>query len=168
MLGQLARYYNELPFPEDPDNSTLYHYKNAYFSYGDAIVLYSFLRHHRPQKLIEVGSGFSSAAILDVNRMFLEDSVCLTFIDPFPRRLLDILSEEDRRRHTVIRQPVQDAPLDLFRNLGEGDVLFIDSSHVVKIGSDVAFIFFNVLPVLNPGVIVHFHDVLWPFEYPKE
>ena len=67
----------------------------------------------------------------------------------------------------MIEKPVQDVPLELFRGLEANDILFIDSSHVSKIGSDVNFLFFEVLPILKPGVFVQIHDIFWPFEYPK-
>jgi hypothetical protein len=66
----------------------------------------------------------------------------------------------------LLRQPVQEVPLDLFTELGAGDILFIDSSHVAKAGSDVCWLLLHVLPRLRPGVVVHLHDVFWPFEYP--
>jgi predicted O-methyltransferase YrrM len=168
LLENLSMFYNDLPFPEAPSNSTRYYYQNQNFRYGDVIILYSFLRHYKPRKVIEVGSGFSSAAMLDTNSFFLKERVHFTFIEPYPDLLFSLLSEEDIRKHIVIQRPLQDVPLELFKNLSEGDVLFIDSSHVVKAGSDVAYIFFYILPELNPGVIIHLHDILWPFEYPKK
>ncbi|HEU4402476.1 MAG TPA: class I SAM-dependent methyltransferase [Candidatus Polarisedimenticolia bacterium] len=167
-LDRLAAYYGDLPFPDAPGGSTRYHYDNGFFSHGDAIILYSTLRHDRPRRVIEVGSGFSSALMLDVNELFLDESIRFTFIEPHPDRLLGLLTADDRRRHAILATPVQEVPLDLFRELQAGDLLFIDSSHVVKIGSDVTRIVFDILPVLRPGVLIHFHDVLWPFEYPEE
>ena len=91
----------------------------------------------------------------------------MTFIDPYPQRLLSLLSEDDSARHEVISDVVQNVSMERFTSLGAGDVLFIDSSHVVKIGSDVVHLVTAVLPRLNNGVIVHVHDVFWPFEYPE-
>jgi len=79
-----------------------------------------------------------------------------------------LLRPADRNRVTVLRQPVQEVPLSHFGELGEDDILFIDSSHVVKVGSDVAHLLGQVLPVLRPGVVIHVHDVFWPFEYPLQ
>lgn len=169
LLEKISSYYDDLPFPETPGYSTRYYYKNGLFGYGDAIILYSFLRHFRPQRVIEAGSGFSSALMLDTNRLFLEDSAHLTFIEPYQyARLFDLVGREELEKHTVIQEPLQSVPPDMFRSLCENDMLFIDSSHVAKIGSDVTYIFFNILPALNPGTIIHFHDIHWPFEYPKE
>ena len=89
----------------------------------------------------------------------------MTFIEPFPDRLRRILRSGDER-HTLLTMPVQDVPLRHFTGLETNDILFIDSSHVVKIGSDVNWLLTNVLPALNRGVIVHIHDIFWPFGYP--
>jgi predicted O-methyltransferase YrrM len=168
MLEQLALYYEELPFLEQPSTSSRYYYQNIFFCYADAIILYAMLRHLKPRKVIEVGSGFSSAVMLDTNDAFLGSATNFTFIEPYPERLYSLFNEEDQRQHKVIEKPVQEVELELFQTLDAGDILFVDSSHVVKIGSDVAHIIFEILPRLKPGVIVHFHDVFYSFEYPKE
>jgi len=168
LLDQLSHYYNEVPFSETPENSTRYFYQNVFFSYGDSIILYSLLRHYRPRQIIEVGSGYSSAVMLDVNDLFLDKSIYFTFIEPYPNRLLKFLNSKDKSKNTIIKRPLQEVSLDLFMSLNEGDILFIDSSHVVKIGSDVAYLFFNIFPRLKSGVIIHIHDIFWPFEYPRE
>jgi hypothetical protein len=90
----------------------------------------------------------------------------LTFIEPFPDRLHSLLSAHDKSRATVLIQRVQEVPLSVFDQLEAQDVIFIDSSHVAKIGSDVTFILLRILPRLKPGVFVHFHDVFYPFSYP--
>jgi len=168
LLEVMAGYAHEQPFGESPTGRRRYSYPNGFFGIGDALVLYGLFRHFRPKRVIEIGSGFSSAAMLDTSERFLGGSVEFTFIEPDPDRLLDLLRPEDRGTQTIIQQPVQDVSLDVFQVLQGGDVLFIDSSHVLKIGSDVQHLIFNVLPVLNPGVLIHFHDVHWPFEYRRE
>jgi len=168
LLERMAGYYHEQPFGEDRTSGSRYYYPNGFFGIGDAIVLYALFRHFGPKRVIEIGSGFSSAAMLDTSERFLGGSVAFTFIEPYPDRLLDLLRPEDRATQTIVRRPVQEVSLDVFRALESGDVLFIDSSHVLKIGSDVQHIIFNVLPALNPGVLIHFHDVHWPFEYRRE
>jgi hypothetical protein len=167
LLEQLSAFYAELPFPQTPDHTTRYYYENDFFSYGDAIVLYAMLRYQRPQRVIEIGSGFSSAVMLDVNDRFFDASIQFTFIDPYPARLLQLLRRNDRQTQTILPQPIQEVSLDSFHSLAAGDIVFIDSSHVVKIGSDVAHLLYHVLPALPAGVIIHFHDILWPFEYPQ-
>ena len=131
-------------------------------------MLYSMLREARPRRIIEVGSGFSSAAMLDLNDHVLGGTVEFTFIDPDMRRLRPLLREGDAGRVTLIERRVQEVPLEAFAALGAGDVLFIDSSHVSKIGSDVNRLYFDVLPALAPGVLIHIHDVAGNLEYPRE
>ena len=168
LLDELSAYHGELPFPETQSSSTRYYYQNDLFGYGDAVTLYAMLRHRKPRRVIEIGSGFSSAVMLDVNDLFLDNSVQFTFIEPDPGRLFKLFRAGDGQAHTVIEKPLQDVPMSAFRDLSAGDILFIDSSHVVKIGSDVAYILFHILPALPPGVLVHFHDIMWPFEYPED
>ena len=168
LLESFSYYYSDVPFPTQPGETTRYYYENGWFGYADAITLYSILRHYEPRSVIEIGSGFSSAVMLDVNDLFLKNKVRFTFVEPNPKRLFGLLTREDKDRHTVLQKQVQDVPLEVFRTLSANDILFIDSSHVVKLGSDVGHILFNILPELRPGVIIHFHDIFWPFEYPKE
>ncbi len=168
LLNQMAQYYDELPFQDLPNAATRYHYRNDFFSYGDAIVLYSLLRHLQPKQVIEVGSGFSSAVMLDTNARFLNSSIHFTFIEPYPDRLYSLLTPSDRSHCQIIADPVQSVDLAVFESLEAGDILFVDSSHVMKIGSDLTQIMFEVLPRLKSGVIIHFHDIYWKFEYPKE
>lgn len=155
----------EMPFKEQKDGLR-YYFANPYFGHPDAIALYAMLRHYKPQRVIEVGSGFSSALMLDTNELFLSESICFTFIEPFPERLRSLLRTGDS--HLIIEDMVQNVPWETFGALQANDILFIDSSHVGKIGSDVTYLLTDVLPRLNPGVLVHFHDVFWPFEYPEE
>jgi predicted O-methyltransferase YrrM len=155
---------SELPSKAAP--GFRYYFDNPFFSFGDGIVLSAMLRHLRPKRVVEVGSGFSSAAMLDVNERYLSGQTAFTFIDPNPERLLSLLTPADHTRATVVASKVQDVPLSTFTALEAGDILFIDSSHVAKAGSDVMHLFFHVLPRLQPGVVIHVHDILWPFEYP--
>jgi len=168
ILGEMAHYYGELAFPERPSPPERYYYQNEFFRYADAIVLFAMLRRLQPKRIIEVGSGFSSAAMLDTNGSHFGGQIHFTFIEPFPERLLSLLTEDDKRSVDLIRQPVQELDPAVFDTLEANDVLFIDSSHVVKLGSDVKYLLDVVLPLLSPGVVVHFHDVFWPFQYPFE
>ncbi len=166
LLGGFKAYYAELCFPEEKVPGERYFYKNSFYSYSDAIFLYFMLRHLNPRRIVEVGSGFSSCATLDTNDRFFGGEIRCTFIEPYPERLLSLLRPGDASRIEIVRQRLQDVSLDRFRELQAGDILFIDSTHVAKIGSDVSYIFTEVLPSLMPGVHVHFHDVFYPFEYP--
>jgi hypothetical protein len=168
LIDVFSNYYEDFPFPARPGENARYYYQNAWFGGADAVTLYSILRHYRPSRVVEIGSGFSSAVMLDVNDIFLDKKIDFTFIEPYPERLFGLFKYEDTSKYVVLQERVQDVPLEIFQALSANDVLFVDSSHVVKIGSDVAHIIFNVLPELAQGVIVHFHDIYWPFEYPKE
>ena len=168
LLNQFIRYYDELPFADEHTPECRYYYNNRWFSYSDAIFLYCFLREHQPGRIIEVGSGFSSAVMLDTVEQFFPVWPEITFIDPHPDRIMDICTHDDQVRVRVLDEKAQKVSRDVFLALESGDLLFIDSSHVVKCGSDLQFVLFEILPNLQPGVFVHFHDVKYPFDYPKE
>lgn len=168
LLEKLAEYYAAQPFPERPAEGRRYYLDNPSYGHFDGIMLYSMMRHLRPRRMVEVGSGFSSAAMLDVNQHVLGGQVRLTFIDPDLRRLHKLLQPGDRDRATLIEKRVQEVPLAVFTELEANDILFIDSSHVSKIGSDVNRLYFDVLPALQAGVHIHIHDVAGNLEYPRE
>ena len=167
LVKELAAFYADMPFPREQSPKTRYWFENWAYSYSDAIYLYSMLRKLQPRRVIEVGSGFSSAAMLDTADRFLPETE-FTFIDPDTSTLDALLRPADREHVTVIRARLQDVPLETFDALAENDILFIDSTHVSKTGSDVNRIVFEILPRLAAGVHIHFHDVFYPFEYPKE
>ena len=165
LLEELLPLYDDLPFTDAPGRHR-YHYDNDYFTYSDAIGYALMLRHLRPLRVVEVGAGHSSALALDVDELFLGGRTRLTFIEPDAERLRTLVPApelEDR----LLEQPVQDVPLDVFEALGAGDILFVDSSHVLKAGSDVQHLIDEVFPRLAPGVHIHVHDVFYPFEYPE-
>lgn len=172
--GQLARLesfaagYAEQPFPENAVPGRRFYLNNQSYGAYDAIMLYGMLRQIQPRRIIEVGSGYSSAAMLDLNEHRFGGRVELTFIDPDMARLRPLLREDDKGKVNLIERRVQEVPLDVFGRLEAGDVLFIDSSHVSKIGSDVNHLFFSVLPALPVGAWVHIHDVAGNLEYPRE
>lgn len=168
LVGNFQKYYKDIPFTEERSLLYRYYFINEFYSFTDGIILYSFIRHYKPRKIIEVGSGFSSALMLDVNKLFFGDSIGLSFVEPFPLRLKSLLSDNDNEKYTLFEKKIQDVSLDIFTELDENDILFIDSSHISKTGSDVNHIIFRVLPLLKEGVIIHFHDIFFPFEYPKE
>ena len=167
LFRTLAGFDHEFDWTREPGTSRRFHLGQTFFCEGDARVLYAMLRHCSPARVVEVGSGFSSALMLDA-RERMARSAALTFIEPYPERLNSLLRPADRASARVIERRVQDVPISEFEALEAGDFLFIDSSHVSRIGSDVNYLFFEVLPALEPGVIVHVHDVLWPFEYPRK
>lgn len=126
------------------------------------------IRHINPKKIIEVGSGYSSCVILDTNELFLDKTIYCTFIEPYPELLKSLIIECDTKNNEIIQKNLQDVEINRFSDLSAGDILFIDSTNVSKINSDVNYIFFKILPCLKSGVYFHFHDIFYPFEYPKE
>jgi len=166
LLSVLSRYYDDIPFTaKREEGDCRYYYDNDCFSYSDAISLHLMMRHFEPDRIIEVGSGFSSLVMLDTNERFFNGKIKLCFIEPDPIRLLSGL----RKRESVElhKKIVQEIDISFFsESLGAGDFLFIDSSHVSKCGSDVNYVIFEVLPALKPGVIIHFHDIFKGWEYP--
>ncbi len=167
LVTKLAKWYEELPFNEDPKDGLRYYFNNNFFAYADAVWLYSMMREFKPKRIIEVGSGFSSAVMLDTNELFFQNRIQLVFIEPDPSRLLSILRTEEKESIQIHTNLVQNIHLDVYTELEANDILFIDSSHVVKIGSDVLHILKEILPILKPGVLIHFHDIFYPFEYPR-
>jgi len=168
LIHHFRTYYGEEDLNARMTPGKRYYSENEYFTYSDAFFLYCFLRHFRPSRVVEVGSGFSSALMLDVDAALLGGQVDFRFIDPNPQRLLELLTAEDLERVTVDNRQVQNVELDVFEALGPRDFLFIDSSHVSKTGSDLNDLLFRILPCLPDGVLIHFHDVPYPFEYPKQ
>jgi predicted O-methyltransferase YrrM len=168
LLHEYSQFYKELPFPEKQQQDCRYFYENDWYSYSDAIFLYSFLRKHKPKRIIEIGSGFSSAVMLDTIERFFSNRPEITFIEPYPDRLKSLLRNQDEDQVKIIEKKIQEVPLELFSSLESGDFLFIDSSHVVKCGSDLQLLLFEILPLLPDGVFVHFHDVFYPFDYPSD
>lgn len=168
LVESFTQYYKDIPFSAGNKNKTRYQFENDYYSYTDGIVLYSMIRHLKPKRIVEIGSGFSSAVMLDTNELFFGNEIDLTFIEPYPERLNSLLTVKDKKQDLIIQSDLQNVSLDKFRELQAGDILFVDSTHVVKTGSDVNHILFEILPVLKKGVLIHFHDVFYPFEYPTE
>lgn len=167
LVRDVASMYRDLPFTEEGRPGLRYRFDNRWYSYSDAILLHLLLRYLQPRRLIEIGSGWSSAVTLDTIDCFSNDPPKVTMIDPFPDRLYAVVGNSLPAYANLIEQPLQEAELSVFDSLGRGDILFVDSTHVSKAGSDVNWLFFRVLPRLKPGVVVHLHDIFYPFEYPK-
>ena len=140
---------------------------NTFFKGFDAFVYCGFLRRFQPRQIVEVGSGFTSALALDVAEKSSSPIPVFVFIEPFLGRLRGLINPVTWPIFPSTSDRCKKVDKSVFKNLGAGDFLFIDSSHVSKIGSDVNFLFLDVLPELAQGVIVHIHDIFWPFEYPK-
>lgn len=168
-LDTFSNMMDEIPWPADGKDDTLrYHLDNIYFSYGDVVSLFGMMMEFEPERVVEVGSGFSSAAMLDISELFMNERPGFTFIEPHADRLKAHLTSRDSDQVILIEKPVQQVDESIFSKLKKDDILFIDSSHVSKAGSDVNYLIHRILPSLSDGVIIHFHDILWPFEYPKK
>jgi len=167
LVDTLSPFARDSRLCETPTPGHRYYLTNDFFTYGDAVVLQAMLRWLRPRRLVEIGSGYSSALILDTNERYLDNTLHCSFVEPYPDRLLGLLNDADRTTTEILVSPLQDVDLDFLDELQEGDVFFVDSSHISRIGSDVNQLVFEVLPRITPGVFVHFHDIFFPFEYPE-
>jgi len=139
---------------------------NSVYMAVDAHIYYSLIRHFKPRRIIEIGSGQSTilaAAAAAANREADGVPCQITAIEPFPaRNIEDVLDAI-----TLIEKPLQAVELSLFDQLEAGDILFIDSTHVLREGNDVQLEYLDILPRLKPGVLVHVHDISLPRRYPK-
>jgi len=168
LLKSFSQYYPEIPFKCKKQPDLRYFFKNGVYDEMDGTILYSMIRTLKPKKIIEAGSGFTSALMMDVNNLFFDNNIELTFIEPFPERLYSLMVKKDKINNEVIPTILQDVDLNKFKKLEPNDILFIDSSHIVKTDSDVQYILFKILPLLKSGVYIHFHDIFYPFQYPKQ
>ncbi|MGB8222036.1 MAG: class I SAM-dependent methyltransferase [Polyangiales bacterium] len=152
----------------DPDYGEFqYGLRNDGFGPVDAEIFYSMIRQHRPTTLIEIGAGNSSLLAqkaLEVNRNEGHPGRHVA-VEPYPAEFLRRLAEDGRVE--LIERQVQDVQLSIFEALGANDILFIDSSHVAKLGSDVLYEVLEIIPRLRTGVVVHIHDIFFPYVYPK-
>jgi len=169
-VRRIAPYLAELAnVPMDPPpGPPSYHWDNAFWRGADALVHYGLLRDVKPSRVVEVGAGWSSlllADALDRNQEEGSKPTEVTQIEPHPRRELLSALPDHWTLHDVI---LQRAALAIFESLEAGDVCFYDGSHVARAGSDVVWFFFEVLPLLKPGVLIHIHDIFWPEDYPDE
>ncbi len=167
LLNRFKSYYGELPF-SDRRSSGLYFYDNPYFSYSDAIVYFCMLRSLKVNKILEFGTGMSTACFLDT-QAHLDSSIDFVSVDLSMPSDADILATlHERENCTFINSDIRQLNSRYYESLQKDDILFVDSSHVSKYGSDVNHIIFEILPKLKSGVVIHFHDVFRHFEYPAE
>lgn len=171
LLSQFSNTYKQEYdlFPIDKtDKPYEYFVHNDYFEGVDGEILYCIIRHFKPKRIIEIGSGsttYLSASAIQKNKDEDPEYTCeFTAIEPYPNR---VLRSGLPNLSSLIEEPVQNISLSVFKELGENDILFIDSSHVLKIGSDVQYEYNEILPRLNKGVLIHVHDIFLPLEYPE-
>ncbi len=169
LLSEIGKQYgHECNWPiKSTGDPKQYFSENSSFSFGCAASTYGILRYFKPHKVVEIGSGNSSLIIssaLKINHQENSELVEYTIIDPFPGPIvkngLPCLTQ-------LIKERVELQSIDQFTKLSINDVLFIDSGHTIRTGGDVNFLFLEVLPRLSPGVIVHFHDIPLPWDYPE-
>lgn len=166
LLAGLGKWAPELEaFPDErAAGEPGFYWNNSTLCAGDASVYYALLRELRPRRIVEVGSGMSTmVALAAAERNGPTPMVC---IEPFPSAALERALAEGGGE--LLRAPVQEVDDRVFAQLEAGDILFIDSTHVCKAGSDVNHLILRVLPMLAPGVIVHFHDIFLPWDMPDE
>lgn len=163
LLDSLNYQAELLEIPCEDDSHRNFYYNNEFFAPGDAEFLYAMIRHHRPRRIIEVGSGNSTLMILNAlsaNRHDTPDYECkLTCIEPYESSWLE------QRGVSVLRKRVEELDAEFFTELESGDILFIDSSHVIKPQGDILYLYLQVLPILRSGVFVHIHDIVTPRDY---
>jgi predicted O-methyltransferase YrrM len=164
---ELAPLIAELDLPvQDPGRPGTFFLHNGGFGPVDAELLYGMIRAGRPRRVVELGSGYSTLLIALATAQNADDGTATTHevFDPFPRPhiLGDALAASK-----LTALSATDVPLEVFATLESGDILFVDTTHTVKLGGDVNHLILDVLPILRPGVIVHFHDIFLPWEYPR-
>ena len=154
----------------DTNNQSIdprYTISNDFYPIGDAAVLRAMILSRKPNTIIEIGSGYSTACIMDAIEYGHIDTK-IHCIEPYPARLKSLLKDRDLESISLIESSVQDVDKRLFLQLRENDILLIDSTHVLKTQSDVHSELFEIIPSVAKGVIIHIHDVHYPFEYPAE
>lgn len=167
LLEELGRGFSkECSWSLTSERPTDFVLQNSTFSYGCAASTHCMIRHFRPVTVIEIGSGLSSRVISQSLAMNRDDghSSTYTIVDPYPG---EVVRSGGLHVDALLPQRVELLAPEFFNRLAANDILFIDSSHVAKIGSDVNFLFLEVLPRLEAGVIVHIHDISLPYEYSK-
>jgi hypothetical protein len=166
--SELAPYIAEFDPPLDgPRPAGEFFLHNLNYESVDAELLYAMVRSRKPRRVLELGSGYTSLLIGDACRRNAEEGTASDHLayDPYPRA--DIFGSVPPLPTDLKAVSATEVPLDAFRELQEGDILFVDTTHTVKLGSDVNYVILDVLPALSSGVIIHFHDIFLPWEYPR-
>lgn len=163
LLAELSRFAPELTgIPRKPVSADDFSWENPAFNETDASLYYAIIRHFRPRRVVEIGGGYST---MIASRACLQNGdTSLEVIEPYP---MDVLTRGMPGLTRLISQPVETIPMSEFEALGRNDVVFVDSTHVSKINSDVNYLLLSVLPRLRSGVLVHFHDIFLPWEYAR-
>jgi predicted O-methyltransferase YrrM len=165
LLNELEKTTELVNLNVDEIRTNTFYVHNPNFGAGDSELYYLLIRNKKPKRIIEIGSGFSTKlSLLAVEKNKAEAAKCeLTCIEPFEMPFLDTV-----KGITVIRKLVENIELDFFKSLEANDILFIDSSHIIRPGNDLLFIYFQILPILQKGVLIHIHDIFTPRHYPQD
>jgi predicted O-methyltransferase YrrM len=163
---EVSGYVGELRDIPDksPEGETAFCWQNNFWNNADALVQYGLVRSRKPKRYVEIGCGWSS--LLLQRALVKNGETCnVTQIEPYPNaKIFSVLPREWQRHHCILQR----APMEPFENLSEGDILFYDGSHCSKTASDVNYFFFEILPRIKPGVLIHLHDIFLPYDYPEE
>ncbi len=162
-LNKLAYSQELLQFPKEGDpKGSVYYINNPSFGPGDSDIYYLLIRNQKPQKIIEIGSGFSTLICYEAIQRNKPEGINteLYCIEPYEMPWLEKIEGVK-----LIRNRVEKVPIEIFEILEENDILFIDSSHIIRPENDVLFEFLEVLPRLKKGVIIHIHDIFTPRHY---
>lgn len=168
MLNRFAHFRQECDYPADGSGiEGSYYTDNAYFGYGSAVAMHAMIRSGRPRRVVEVGAGFSTLVIAGAARKNSGAGypIEVVAIDPHPP---DVLGESAPGLSSLIPSPVQGVDRRIFDALDRNDILSIDTSHAVRTGGEVCYLYLEILPRLRPGVLVHVHDIFLPSEYPRD
>ncbi len=164
----VTQYQSELNFPEAPNGVAAYHHNNGYFETVDAEIAYCMVRHFQPRRIIEIGTGFSTLLFQAALRKNAESKGRQGELLTIDHDRQKVKAAADSITASVMVRPVQEVDWSVFSALKKDDILFLDSSHVVGVGSDVVHEYLEILPRLNRGVLIHAHDIFLPADYPRE
>lgn len=151
----------QIPKLSEKRDSTEPNWMNKWFSGLDVVALYGFISLNKPKRYFEIGSGYSTKVARSAVKNRSLKTKIVSF-DPHPRDEIDSICDR------VIRKPIEEADLKIFEELEAGDILFVDNSHCIFMNSDATVVFLDILPYLKKGVLVGFHDICLPNDYPPE
>lgn len=160
-------YQNELQSISFKSDSIIkYGYDNTYFGPGDAEFLYSIIRLRKPKKIVEIGSGYSTLMAIEAIAKNKSEDVGYTCehicIEPYENNWLEQCNVK------IVRELVENVDVNIFTSLEENDIFFIDSTHMIRPQGDVLYEYFEIMPLLKSGVIIHIHDIFTPRDYPHD
>lgn len=166
ILEKFSYNHELISFPMDKTQNIEYYYNNGSFEVGDAEYLYNMIRFYKPHKIIEIGSGYSTLMVINAIKKNNEEDVnykCEHIcIEPYEMQWLEDIPVK------LIRKKVEEIDKKIFKDLEKNDLLFIDSSHMIRPQGDVLFEYLEILPILKPGVLIHIHDIFTPKDYLDE